>query len=179
MADGLTSYADGGSLGRLRQIIDNEFAKKTSVYTRDEIDSKLGDVQGRLPIPELVFVPSETGDSGTLKLANDWTGYTGVTVRYRQGFTPVATDAEFPAEGLSLSSNGSWYVRAFPAEGALVSASPSATLVWSISILVASAVRPAFRRAATRGARSRPNTVAPVRKESGLNAWMTCVSASA
>ena len=59
------------------------------------------------------------------------------------------------------------------------SASPSATLVWSISILVASAVRPAFRRAATRGARSRPSTVAPVRKESGLNSVMTCVSASA
>ena len=53
MADGLAPYADGGSLGRLRQIIDNEFVKKTSVYTKEEIDSKLGDVQGRLPIPEL------------------------------------------------------------------------------------------------------------------------------
>ena len=135
MADGLTSYAAGGSLGRLRQIINNEFVKKTSVYTKDEIDSKLGDVQGRLPIPELVFVPSETGDSGTLKLANDWTGYADVTVRYKQGFTPVATDAEFPAEGLSLSSNGSWYVRAFPAEGALVSASPSA--IYPVEILKA------------------------------------------
>ena len=38
----------------------------------------------------------------------------------------------------------------------------------STSILVASAVRPTFKRAATRGAKSRPNGVAPVNIESGL-----------
>ena len=48
MADGLTSYADGGSLGRLRQIIDNTYLKKADAPDISELQEDLTSVQEAL-----------------------------------------------------------------------------------------------------------------------------------
>ena len=62
---------------------------------------------------------------------------------------------------------------------------PKAGRIWTrsvfsfISSMVQSAVRPAWTRAATLGARERPSTVAPTRMEEGLTFSMKSVNALA
>ena len=48
MADGLAPYADGGSLGRLRQIIDNTYLKKADAPDVSGIKDDLTSVQEAL-----------------------------------------------------------------------------------------------------------------------------------
>lgn len=48
MADGLTPYADGGSLGRLRQIIDNTYLKKADAPDVSALQEDLTSVQEAL-----------------------------------------------------------------------------------------------------------------------------------
>ena len=78
-----------------------------------------------LPIPELDYRAYAAGDGGLLKIANTWTGYTGVSVRAKNGSEPSSATDGFavPADGLAISSNGTWYVRAFSPTN---QASPSA-----------------------------------------------------
>lgn len=82
-----------------------------------------------LPIPELDYKIYGSGDHGILKIANNWTGYSSVTVRIKLGGDPSASDAAVPAEGYDITSNGTYYVRAFPGTGATNQPSPSAILV--------------------------------------------------
>ena len=83
-----------------------------------------------LPIPELDYRVYAANDGGLLKIANTWTGYTGVSVRAKNGSEPSsATDGSaVPADGLAISSNGTWYIRAFSPTN---QASPSAILLVS------------------------------------------------
>ena len=77
-----------------------------------------------LPIPEIEYSSSSAGDGGTLEVMNTWTGYSGVSVRAKNGSEPAsATDGIAVSGSTSISGNGTWYVRAFSPTN---QASPSA-----------------------------------------------------
>ena len=92
----------------------------------DEIDNRNASVL--LPSPELDYKVYAANDGGLLKIANTWTGYTGVSVRAKNGSEPSSATDGFavPADGLAISSNGTWYIRAFSTTN---QPSPSALLL--------------------------------------------------
>ena len=115
-----TKYVDGAGIGWLRAATDKVYAKKEDVKT------------SILPIPFIQVEKSAVGDSAILRVANNWTGYGNVIVRYKIGSEPTETDPEFPSAGYTITANGNtYYVRAFPGEGSNSTPSPAACVTVS------------------------------------------------
>ena len=79
-----------------------------------------------LPIPRISIEYGNRNQSAVLKLRNNFTVYGSVTLRYRKDSEPDETDPVFDMlNGLTVSDSGNYYLRAFPEEGSIYSASPS------------------------------------------------------
>ncbi len=98
-----------------------------------ELEDEIEDVKDSvaLPIPEVAYEVSADGFSATLKLNNTFTGYGNVEVRYKFGSEPTATDSLL---SVPITASGTYYVRAFPAEGESNQPSPSAIIEISLKL---------------------------------------------
>ena len=78
-----------------------------------------------LPIP-VISIIEEPEEYPVLKISNTSTGYpSGTTFRYSIGNEPTATDEIVPSDGVSITQNGTVYVRAFPSGEGNILPSPS------------------------------------------------------
>ena len=78
-----------------------------------------------LPIPVKSII-EEPEEYPVLKISNTSTGYpSGTTFRYSIGNEPTATDEIVPSDGVSITQNGTVYVRAFPSGEGNILPSPS------------------------------------------------------
>ena len=79
-----------------------------------------------LPAPMVSITYGSKNQSAVIKLRHDFSGYGNVTVRYKAGSDPTESDAVFDmANGLTVTSSGNYYLRAFPVGESIYKASPS------------------------------------------------------
>ena len=89
-----------------------------------------------LPIPRISIEYGNRNQSAVLKIRNNFTVYGSVTLRYRKDSEPDETDPVFDMlNGLTVSDSGNYYLRAFPEEGSIYSASPSVIARFSKAVL--------------------------------------------
>ncbi len=108
------AYLSGTGVGAFWNGMKTYFKEKADKYPRF------------LPVPMASVTYGSKNQSAVIKLKNNFSSYGEVTVRYKLGSDPTAEDAVFDmTNGITVTSSGNYYLRAFPAGEIIYNPSPS------------------------------------------------------
>ena len=108
------AYLSGTGVGAFWSGMKKYFKEKADMYPRF------------LPVPMASVAYGSKNQSAVIKLRHNFSGYGNVTVRYKMGSDPSESDAVFDmTNGLTVTSSGNYYLRAFPVGESMYNPSPS------------------------------------------------------
>ncbi len=108
------AYLSGTGVGAFWSGMKKYFREQANKYPRF------------LPAPMVSVTYGSKNQSAVIKLRHNFSGYGNVTVRYKVGSDPTESDAVFDmTNGITVTSSGNYYLRAFPVGESIYNPSPS------------------------------------------------------